>query len=141
MNYKLNNGFTLKLKNKVKKVDKTCLEIRATGYHGDADYDVNKETQIYFNDNKDGFKELIAFLCFEVEATFDQLKEEYQNLFKDEEEFNYMYKDWKSFCRSYSEMHDQSIDLDIDYWYVIEGVQYSSVDVGLDIFKEDEGDD
>lgn len=140
MDYKLENGFVMKLNGDGAEVSKTYLYINATGYHGDMDYDVNNDTKIYFNDGDDDFKELISFKCFNGCREFDELKEEFQKLFEDEGEFQDMCDGWKSFCKDYSETHDEAIELDLDYWYMIDGKKYDYDDVELDIFNDDDTD-
>jgi len=141
MDYKLKNGFVMKINSKGKTTDNTYLKIKASGYHGDADYDVNNETEIHFNKNKDEFKNLISFICYNSGYEFNDLKEECQKLFANEDDFQEMcdgFEGWKDFCTSYSEMHDQTIDLDVECHYVIEGEKYKFDDVELDIFKDEE---
>lgn len=138
MDYTLKNGFVMKISGKGKKNADNYLKINASGYHGDADYDVNKDAEIYLNDGKDEFKNLICFLCFDAGGRFKHLKEEFKNLFKDEEEFKSMYQEWREFCSDYSEVHDQRIHLGTECCYIIEGKEYRFSDVTLDIFNEDD---
>ena len=133
MDYKLKNGFTMEIKNEGKEVSNTYLSIEATRYHGDADYDVNNNTEIYFNDGE--FTNLVSFICYNSGCDFDEIKEEYQKLFEDEDDFNSMKDEWYDFCTSYSEMHDQTKELDVEYFYIIEGKKYEFNDVKLDIFN------
>lgn len=137
MDFKLDNGFVMKLTDKKKEVPKeTYLHINATGYHGDMDYNVNEEATIYFNNDR-GFKDFITFMCFDNCCEFDELKEEYQKIFVNVDEFEELKEEWREFSRDYSEMHDDTIDLSIRYSYVIEGKTYSDDEVDFDIFKED----
>lgn len=121
MDYKLKNGFVIKLATDGEEVSNTYLEIKATGFHGDADYDVNNETKLYFNDNENDFKELVSFICFRQGLELCELKEDYQKLFKGEKDFRYNCKEWVDFCSDYSEVHDERISLDTKCLYLIEG--------------------
>jgi hypothetical protein len=135
MDYKLENGLIIKLNGDGKEVIKTYLAVRATGYHGDMDFEVNKDEELYFNDNKEDFKKLICFLCFIKNLDIGNLKDEYIELF-DEDDYDCMVEEWNDFFHSGSEQHDEYIDLDRVYWYVIDGKKYDFKDVELDIFEE-----
>jgi hypothetical protein len=135
MDYKLKNGFVMELTNEGEEIENTYLEVTATGYHGDMDYDVNNHTKVYFNDSEEEFKNLICFICFKKAKDFSELKEEYQKLFGDGEAFDNMLEEWEDFCEDYSERHDQTIELNTNYDYIIEGKQYGFGSVKLDIFK------
>lgn len=134
MDYELKNGYKLKLGEQKGSIDTTYMQVKATGYHGDMDYDVNKSCRIDFNEPY-GFKDLIAFSGFLTGYQFEDLKEEYRKLFKDDNEFSNMVEEWEDYSSDYSEMHDNRITLDMDYYFVIEGKIYASAE--FDFFNEE----
>lgn len=123
MNYKLKNGFVIKLNGKGKKINNTYVEISASGYHGD--------------DDMDDFKNLIAFYSYINKSEFDNLKEKYQKLFKDKDDFEYLRDEWRDFLTDYSEMHDQCINLDYGVIWMIDGLKYYEGNICFNIFNEE----
>lgn len=136
MGYKLKNGLVMELTGDGKELNKTYLAVRATGYHGDMDFEVNKDENLYFDDDQEDFKKLICFICFVEHLDMGHLKDEYIELFDSEDDYDYMVEEWDDFFHSGSEQHDEYIDLDREYWYVIDGKKYDFKDVKLDIFEE-----
>lgn len=144
MKYKLSNGVELDIKGAGKKPLNTYLKIKASGYHGDDDYEVNRECKLYFNDSKVDFKDYICFLAYcsegNEEYVFEMLKPEYKQFFKDKEDFQDMLQDWYDFRTDYSETHDETIFLDIDYVYSIDGVIYQDEDIELEVLDYEDDD-
>lgn len=134
MDYELKNGYKLKLGEQKGSIDTTYMQVKATGYHGDMDYNVNESCRVDFTDPC-GFKDLIAFSGFLTGYQFEDLKDEFKELFNDDNEFYSMVEEWEDFSKDYSETHDETIHLDMDYYFVVEGKIYASAE--FDFFNEE----
>ena len=90
------------------------------------------------------FKDYICFLAYcsegNEEYVFEMLKPEYKQFFKDKEDFQDMLQDWYDFRTDYSETHDETIFLDIDYVYSIDGVIYQDEDIELEVLDYEDDD-
>lgn len=128
-------GLIITTGNKVKSEERDYINIVLSGYHGDKNYDVNKDIKIYLDTlNKNyALQKFISIGAYLNKLTWDDLRQEIKNIFDSDEDFMIEYEECQEeIFHDYSEVHDNTIELRIEsIESYIDGVLYSGFSLNL----------